>query len=98
MTKAIEETPEEYVSVTRARQLMGVSSATLAKLIADEILPTHPSTEHKQMKLLRLQDIRRWLEVHGPPQKRRKVKRMRQPAPRERQFGPEDIKKNRPAA
>ena len=66
---------EEYVTATEAWHLMGVSNATLARMIAAGEVPTYPHPRHKQRKMIPKSFIDTWLEDKGPPIKRGPRKR-----------------------
>lgn len=96
----IEEQPQEdYITATQARQMMGISSVTLARMIEQGELTVYPSKRHKQVKLLKVADVQKWIKEAGPVLKRRKrIVRSRKPAPKQMHYGAEDVKKERPAA
>ena len=70
----VTEPEEEYVTATQAWQLMGISNARLAQMLASGEVPFLPHPRHKQIKRIPMSFIRQWLKEAGPPLKRKRKK------------------------
>lgn len=76
-----EEPEEEYVTATQAWQLMGISNARLAQMLARGEVPYLPHPRHKQIKRIPMSFIRQWLKEAGPPLKRKRKRTRKAPRP-----------------
>lgn len=74
-----EDQEEEYVTATQAWQLMGISNARLAQMIARGEVPFLPHPRHKQIKRIPMSFIRQWLKEAGPPLKRKRKRTRKTP-------------------
>lgn len=72
--QSAKEPAEEYVTATQAWQLMGISNARLAQMIARGEVPVFPHPRHKQIKRIPMSFIQQWLKEAGPPLKRKRKK------------------------
>lgn len=59
--------PEEYITATEARQLMGVTESKMTALLRDGEIPYKVSLRDKRVKLLKRTDVEAWIERAGPP-------------------------------
>ncbi|HLV98692.1 MAG TPA: helix-turn-helix domain-containing protein [Ktedonobacterales bacterium] len=56
------EQQERYVSVTEAREMMGVTVSKMTRLLKRGELPTKPSRVDARKKLIKLSDVQKWIE------------------------------------
>lgn len=54
----------QLIKVTQAQKLLGVSKKKIASLIVEGVLPFEPDVLDKRVKLLRLADVERLLNMH----------------------------------
>lgn len=53
----------QLIKVTQAQKLLGVSKKKIASLIVEGVLPYEPDVLDKRVKLLRLADVQRLIEL-----------------------------------
>ena len=65
---------EQYLTVTAARQRMGVSEGKIASMIRNGELPTIPNPRNRSSKLIPQSAVDKWLEAASvvPPVQRKK--------------------------
>jgi excisionase family DNA binding protein len=59
--------PEEYITATEARLMMGVSESKMTALLKDGEIPYKQSLRDKRIKLVKRADVEAWIERAGPP-------------------------------
>lgn len=64
--------PEEYITATEARLLMGVTESKMTALLKSGELPYQQSLRDKRIKLIKRADVEAWIERAGPPPNREK--------------------------
>lgn len=53
---------EEYVIASRAREMLGITKVTMARLIREGTIPTKPDKLDKRVKWVNLNDVKRLLQ------------------------------------
>jgi excisionase family DNA binding protein len=64
--------PEEYITATEARLMMGVTESKMTALLKSGEIPYKQSLRDKRIKLLKRTDVEAWIERAGPPPKSEK--------------------------
>jgi excisionase family DNA binding protein len=54
--------PDDYITVTQARELLGVSKVKIARMIRDGELTTVPDKRDARVKLVKRSDVERILQ------------------------------------
>lgn len=67
------EQQEQYLTVREARERMGISENTIAKMIREGELSWVPNARHKGSKLIPLSAVEEWLKKPGRPIERKKA-------------------------
>lgn len=63
------ESESDYLTVTQARDLLGISKRAITRLIEDGILPSEPNPFDKRSKLVRRADVLALKTKMPPPKK-----------------------------